>query len=142
MWYVFLAIAWIVAGLILGIPYTWLAGSSEHSINVFVFAPPISLFLLFMFLFAKHCPYGKDRKWYFGAFWTLIAFFSLPIILRFVSIGVKALGYIKTADFIFKYRYESIPVVFGIAFFLLFITGWVKELMEKVKKKKPEIQTS
>ena len=142
MWYVFLAIIWTIAGLTLGIPYTLLAGSSEHVITVMAFAPPISLFLLFMFLFAKHCPDKKDRRWYFGAFWTLVAFFSLPIILRFVSMGLKTLGCIATADFIFKYRYESIPVVFGTAFFLLFITGWARELIEKIKKKKPEIQES
>jgi len=143
MWlrYFLLAIGWVLTGMVLGIPYNWLAnGTGGNLARLIVLTPPISLGLLIILIIARHYPFKEDRRKLFIMFWSVLGFFSLPIILRFASIGVKVLGYIKTADFIFKYRYESMAMVFGIALFALFVEGWTEELIKKIKSKKPEIQ--
>jgi hypothetical protein len=132
--YFLLAIVWAIVGVVLAIPYNWLSGGGGDFVPVVVvYGPPVALFLLTVFLVSKRMT-NENGKRSFTFFWSLVALFNLPIILRFTSIGLKALKFKATADFIFKHRYESILVVFVVGFLILAAVGTIRGFVEKPTK--------
>ena len=111
-------IVWCVVGLLLFFPYAWLAGGVQDPILstiMTVIAPIVVVALAILLVLAKEEITGWGRRKFLIVFWTLLTICNLPIVLRFTSIGLKALNYAVISDFVFKYRFYSIPVAMAIA---------------------------
>ncbi len=111
-------IVWCVVGLILFFPYAWLAGGVQDPILstiMTVIAPIVVVALAVLLVLAREEIPEKGRRKFLVVFWTLLIICNLPIVLRFTSIGLKALSYALVSDFVFRYRFYSIPVATAIA---------------------------
>jgi hypothetical protein len=104
---------WLVIGLIISIPYNWLVdGDHESFSNLLVFSPGVVLLLSLFFLLGwKNCV-RELRKTWLTVFGAGIVIFLMPIILRFVSMGLKALELNSISEFVFRYRFAGIPACF------------------------------
>ena len=134
-------IVWAAIGFILFVPYVWLAGG-VHDTTLFtvmmLVAPAVMLaFVVLIYLGRKSSTSRKEKRQFLAAFWILLTIVNLPIVARFISIGLRALNYVSVADFVFKYRFWSIPVAIVVVVLMTMI-GTCK-LLEKLGKK-PELQ--
>ena len=134
-------IVWAAIGFILFVPYVWLAGG-VHDTTLFtvmmLVAPAVILaFVVLIYLARKFSTSRKEKRQFLAAFWILLTIVNLPIVARFISIGLRALNYVSVADFVFKYRFWSITVAIIIVVLVIMIR--THKLLEKLGKK-PELQ--
>lgn len=114
-----ITIGWVIVGLFLFIPYAWLAGGVYDTTlsAIMPLVAPAVIFVFALFIFAARNPWivREEKRGFITAFWILLTIVNLPIVLRFTSIGLKALNCAVVADFIFRYRFYSFLVVTVIA---------------------------
>jgi hypothetical protein len=101
------SIIWIIVGIILAVPYVWLAGGySDPAVIITFFGPGVCLLLFFLYHISKVL---KEIKPFF---WFLLVYSFLPVLLNGVSMLLKWMGVRGAADFIFNHRYESLAIIF------------------------------
>jgi len=131
---------WMVIGYILFVPYAWLAGGAHNmtlSAVMIVVAPVVIIVFFILIIFARRTSNKKEKRGLLTAFWIFLTIVNLPIIVRFISVGLKALKWVAVADFVFKHRFWSILAATFIAVLVTMIrTG---KLLKKLDKK-PELQ--
>ena len=133
-------IVWVIIGFILSLPYAWLAGGvydGALSSIMIIAAPAVILGFIIIIAFMRRALDKKERRGLLAAFWILLTIVNLPIIMRFTSIGLRALNYVAVADFIFKYRFQSILMAVVVVILIIMIRTY--KLFEKLGKK-PELQ--
>jgi hypothetical protein len=132
------AFLYVVAGLILAMPYMWLSDGTVDAFPVVVLVGP-ALLILLIALFKAGRQHEVKRA--FALFWALCAYFNLPIILRFAAMGLKALGHAKTANSLFMIRFDIVPMLFflGIVLVLLLVLVFsIKEWLSGIIKRKSQ----
>jgi len=132
-------IVWVIVGFILFMPYAWLVGGVHDTTlsSIMMIAAPVVIFGFIIIISVRRALGKKERRGFLAAFWILLAIVNLPIVARFISIGLRALKHVAAADFIFKYRFWSISVAMMIVVLVTMIR--THKLFEKLGKK-PELQ--
>jgi len=133
-------IVWVIIGFILFLPYAWLAGGVyDGSLStVMIIAAPAVILAFVILIFGRRALNKKERRGFLAAFWILLTIVNLPIVMRFISIGLRTLNYVAVADFVFKYRFRSILVAIIVVVLVTMIRTC--KLLEKLGKK-PELQS-
>lgn len=116
---------WVIAGLVISIPYTFLSGGNYKNFMFTVFFGPVAGFILFVSLSISRVSGSKLF------FWLLILYFCFPIILNGISILLRWSGENEIGSFVFTYRYFSlfaIPVAIlaSLLIWNLISEGWKK----------------
>lgn len=121
-------------GVTVSVPYTLLAGWSEVAYAWTAWICPIPVACLFGFwlnegerLYPHLQPHKSIMHRGTVRSWTLVAYLCLPIILNGLSIAVGKLGYAEAAEWIFFFRYLSLPLV-GIPVTFILLCLWFKRL--------------
>jgi len=104
---------YVMVGFLLSLIYIPLAGGGDIGLGI-IYLPVVLFSLLAAYFF------DKNKKLFFGLFF----YFTLPIILNFLSIAAKNLGMIEIGNFLFSVRYFALFFVFII---ILFVVGVIHQ---------------
>lgn len=138
--WILIVMAWVIVGFILFMPYAWLAGGVHDTTlsTIMMIAAPVVIFGFIIIISVRRALSKKERRGFLAAFWILLTIVNLPIVARFISVGLRAFNYVAVADFVFKYRFWSIPVAVVIVVLIIMIRTC--KLLEKLDRK-PELQS-
>lgn len=147
-----LAILYVLAGVLLAIPYCLLAGWSAESFPMVAFVAPAFLFIWFMTAtfagvvepgyrrtlhFNWRAAFGKnDRRMLPGSlsiFWAWTLYSLLPIILHWGAVLLGKIGYETVASLIDTHRYASPLYVFMATLMLLILIAMVTSAWDAAK---------
>ncbi len=103
--YFLVCMVYVLIGCIFSAPYTFLAGG--NSFNFFLGTAFMPMIFLFLLVFWKVMRRGQ-HKWGRSAFWIIVTYFCLPIILNGSSILLKSVGYKTISHYVFAGRYVSL----------------------------------
>jgi hypothetical protein len=123
---VFLAIVWAFAGLVLGIPYTYLSDGQQYITEAVVFLPVAGLVLGFLWLIARVTHVR-------AVFLVPVAAVCMPILMNGAHHVLGWLGYAEASAFAYEYRFTALgmaiygPVLLLIAYLIfLGIVDWAR----------------
>ncbi|MDO8590332.1 MAG: hypothetical protein Q7R69_03635 [bacterium] len=97
---------WILVGLVVVFPYTYLAGGGTRHL----WLTSVGLLIASAILYALYHLAYKLRWIVGGAFWMFLVYCTLPIFVNGISIVFKWVGLVTVGSFIFEYRYASLLV--------------------------------
>ncbi|MBI2054637.1 MAG: hypothetical protein HYT39_00865 [Candidatus Sungbacteria bacterium] len=147
-----LAILYVLAGVLLAIPYCLLAGWNAESFPMVAFVAPAFLFIWFMTAtfagvvepghrrtihFNWRAAFGKsDRRVLSGSlpfFWAWTLYSFLPVILHWSAVLLGKIGYETVASLIDMHRYASPLYFFMATLMLLILIGMVTSAWDAAK---------
>jgi hypothetical protein len=111
-----LAIVWMIVGLLIAAPYTWLASGEALHFVATIFLGPIggvTLYFVWRMEKVRVCDKSAARRKFLGTyfFWLIAGYGCLPVLLNGVSVALRTLGFETTAQYIFALRYVSLPAI-------------------------------
>jgi|SRR3989344_4668833 len=113
-------IAYLILGLLLAIPYTFLAGWDTAVLGIAMFALPIAA-LIFYTLWCARKVRAQDVPWWVGVVALMfLGWCLLPIFTNGISIGLRLICFVAASRVIFELRFWSLGLVPGIA-----LTGFI-----------------
>lgn len=102
---------YFVVGLVMAVPYTYLAGWDANSLTLTAFALPITALILGL-LYTAYKMKRYDTPWWIQrTFYGLLGYSLLPIFANGISVVLKWAGLATVSGFVFEYRYTSLVVV-------------------------------
>ena len=122
---------YLVAGFIMAIPYSFLAGWDKN----YLFFIALSLPIISIFLYVlRRMPerFLNDFPVFRKGFWSIICYCLLPIFSNGVSILLGWMGFVAGADIVFKYRYASLVLVPLVTFIGLIVVGNICKLRRSI----------
>ena len=147
-----LGIFYVLAGLLLAIPYCLLAGWSAENFPMVAFVAPAFLFIWFMTAtFAGIVEAGHGRRIYFNwraafgksdrrllsgslsVFWAWTLYSFLPVILHWSAVLLGKIGYETISSLIDTHRYASPLYVFVATLMLLILIAMVTSAWDAAK---------
>ncbi len=147
-----LSILYVLAGILLAIPYCLLAGWNAESFSVVMFVAPAFLFIwFFTATFAGVIEVSHRRTIHFNwraafvksdfrvlsgslpIFWAWTLYSFLPIILHWSAVLLGKIGYEKVSSLLDTHRYASPFYVFMATLMLLILIGMVTSAWEAAK---------
>lgn len=147
-----LGIFYVLAGILLAIPYCLLAGWNAESFMMVAFVAPAFLFVWFMLAtfagviepshrrtihFNWRVAFGKsDRRVLSGSlpiFWVWTLYSFLPVILHWSAVLLGKIGYETISSLLDTHRYASPLYVFVATLMLLILIGIVTSAWEAAK---------
>ena len=147
-----LSILYVLAGILLAIPYCLLAGWNAESFMMVAFVAPAFLFIWFMtatfagVVEASHprtihfhwrAAFGKsDRRVLSGSlpiFWAWTLYSFLPVILHWSAVLLGKIGYETVSSLIDTHRYASTFYVFMATPMLLILIGMMTSAWDAAK---------
>lgn len=121
---VMLVLLYVFVGMIISIPYTFLAnGNVEHFVWVAVFSPPAVLLLIILLRMRLMSLFSK---------FSYIIWLLTPVILNGVAILTKWLGYELAASSIFNVRYMAPLLLLIVVMVMGLIFGITKHCLAKI----------
>ena len=117
---------YIVVGLVMAVPYTYLAGWDKNYVFFVALALPIVTVVLYV-LRGMPQRFLKDFPVFRKGFWAIVLYCLLPIFSNGVSIFLKWAGIAMIGDMVFRYRYTSLVLV-PLALFI----GWI--ILEDIRE--------
>jgi MFS family permease len=134
-----LAIAYIIGGLIIAVPYIYLAGWDADKIVSAVLFSPLALIVVGIFyLKAREERYSKSRGFRI-TFWGSIVYFLLPVIANGVSILLNWLE-LPYGNLIFEHRYQTF-LILPIIIMIFLVWGVLENIWSWLFKKETNDQT-
>lgn len=147
-----LGIFYVLAGILLAIPYCLLAGWNAESFMMVAFVAPAFLFVWFMMAtfagviepghrrtihFNWRAAFGKtDHRMLSGSlpiFWAWTLYSFLPVILHWSAVLLGKVGYETVSSLLDTHRYASPFYVFMATLMLLVLVGMVTSAWEAAK---------
>lgn len=101
---------YFVVGLVMAVPYTFLAGWNADALAISAMLLPIAAIVAYTLYTACKMRLHTIR-WIHRVFWGFLGYCLLPIFANGISLVLKRAGLTAIGDFIFEYRYESLIVV-------------------------------
>jgi len=102
---------YFVVGLVMAVPYTYLAGWDANNLVLTAFALPITAVILYALYTACKMKRYDIPWWIHRVFYGLLGYCLLPIFANGISIVLKWAGLATVGGFVFEYRYASLVVV-------------------------------
>jgi cytochrome bd-type quinol oxidase subunit 2 len=113
-----LIIVYLLIGLVIAVPYTYLAGWDVNVMPSTVMFSPLALIVIVVFYFMARGERRYKSRGFKTTFWISIIYFLLPVIANGVSILLRWLE-LPYGDFVFEHRYQTFLVLPGIIIILL-----------------------
>jgi hypothetical protein len=133
-----LIIVYLLIGLVIAVPYTYLAGWDVNVMpSTVMFSPLVLVFLGILYLAARGERYSKSRG-FRTTFWISVVYFFLPVIANGVSILLRWLE-LPYGDLVFEHRYQTFLVLPGIIIILL-VWGVLENIWSWLFKKETNDQ--
>lgn len=132
-----LALAYLLVGCVLSVPYTYLANGSMDNFMLTAGIAPIGAFVLFIAhtverAMSRREPY-RTRMLGGWFFWGLVTYFCLPIFLNGASLLLNSMGLSTVGHYVFEFRYATFLGVPIALIILGLIAGGVESILEKFK---------
>ncbi|MBI1999061.1 MAG: hypothetical protein HYS74_00195 [Parcubacteria group bacterium] len=102
---------YFVVGLVMAVPYTFLAGWDVNNLFLTAWALPIASVIIYTLYTMCKMKIHTIPWWIHRVFYGLLGYCLLPIFANGISIVLKWVGLATTGGFIFEYRYASLVVV-------------------------------
>jgi len=131
--------AYLLIGLIIAIPYTYLAGWDVNNVASAVLFSPLVLVVLCVFYLLGRKVRLSNLKGYSVAFWVSLVYFFLPVIANGVSIFLEWIK-LPYGDLIFEHRYKTLFVL-PVVIIILLLLGILESIWNWLFKKGPNNQT-
>ena len=150
--HIVLSILYVLAGILLAIPYCLLAGWNMESFMIVVFVAPAFLFIWFMVAsYAGVIGVAHPRKIYIdwraafrksdprrlpgslSFFWTWTLYTFLPIILHWSAVLLEKIGHKTVGSLLDTHRYASPLYVFVATLMLLILIRMATSAWEATK---------
>lgn len=120
---IILSIAYLLIGLIIAIPYTYLAGWDVNNVASATLFSPLILVILCIFYLSGRKVRHPNFKGFSIAFWVSLIYFFLPVIANGVSIILNWAD-LPYGDLIFEHRYSTL-LVFPVIVIIVFVYGFL-----------------
>jgi hypothetical protein len=123
---IILFIAYLLIGLIIAIPYTYLAGWDVNNVaSATLFSPFVLAFLCIFYLSGRKV-HHSNLKGFNITFWVSLIYFFLPVIANGVSIILNWAN-LPYGNLIFEYRYNTL-LVFPVIVMIVLVYGFLESV--------------
>lgn len=123
---VIVIVAYCIVGFVLALPYSYLAGGGEGSLELSILLLPIAA-IIALFFYKIDGVIGTNRI----GFWIFIGYLLLPVFANWISVLLKRVEFGEIGNFIFEHRYSSLMEVPIIAAIGIIVWGYFDVMFGK-----------